>query len=279
MPFEFYKKSCELTAARKRFAVATVIRVEGSSSAAPGSKAIVEESGAFWGWVGGGCAEGTVRREAAQCLQSGRSRVITLDMRSETLGIGMPCGGLMEVFIEPALPRPRVLIVGHGRIAESIAAIAHEVNFAVAVDDPLATREGFPKADEIVTDDIDLSKCHIDHDSFVIIATQHKGDHLWLKKAIDKGAAYIALVASQHRSKLVLDYLMEKGVPAEDLERIWAPAGLDLGAASPEEIALSIVSQMVGICRGRTGDPAKSRSEFFGEQESKLITACEVSVA
>src|SRR5579871_6555039 len=113
MPFEFYRKSCELVDAKKRFAVATVIRVEGSSSALPGSKAIIEDDGAFSGWIGGGCAEGTVRREALQCIDNGCSRVITLDMRDEILGVGMPCGGMMEVYIEPVMPQPELLIVGH----------------------------------------------------------------------------------------------------------------------------------------------------------------------
>jgi xanthine dehydrogenase accessory factor len=261
MPFEFYKKSCELVAGKKRFAVATVIRVVGSSSALPGSKAIIEDDGAFSGWIGGGCAEGTVRREALQAIDSGCPRVITLDMRDEVLGVGMPCGGMMDVYIEPVLPRPELLIVGHGRIAEAIAAIAHQVNFSISVNDSLARREAFPDADVLVTDDIDLGKAHIDGSTFVVVATQHKGDHLWLQKAINKGAACIALVSSHHRARLVLDYLAANGVGLEDRERIWAPAGLDLGAKTPEEIALSVVSQMIAIYRGGSGAPAKLNCE------------------
>jgi len=274
MPFEFYKKSCELAAAKKRFAVATVVRVEGSSSAAPGSKAIIEDDGAFSGWIGGGCAEGTVRREALQSIDSGRPRTITLDMRDEVLGVGMPCGGLMEVYIEPVLPKPELLIVGHGRIAEAIAAIAHQVNFAVTVNDPLAAREAFPAAEVLVTDDIDLSSAKIDRSTFVVIATQHKGDHLWLQKAIAGGAAYIALVSSHHRAALVLDYMAASGIAPEEIDRVWAPAGLDLGAASPEEIALSIVSQMVAIRRGGSGAPAKFKpARSFGD-DAEVITEC-----
>ena len=181
----------------------------------------------------------------------------------------------MDVYIEPVLPQPELLIVGHGRIAETIAALAHEVNFSVTVNDPLADRESFPDADVLVADDIDLSAAKIDAKTFVVIATQHKGDHLWLQKAIDCGAAYIALVSSRHRAALVLDHMAAKGAEPEDLDRIWAPAGLDLGAASPEEIALSIVSQMVAIRRGGSGAPAKFRQDEFTEI-GRVITTCDI---
>jgi xanthine dehydrogenase accessory factor len=275
MSIEVLKKSSDLVAAKKRFAIATVVLVEGSSSARPGSKAIIDEEGSLTGWIGGGCAEGTVRREALQCIESGRPRMIKLDMTDELLGVGMPCGGVMDVFIEPVLPKPELLIVGHGRIAETVAALAHEVNFSITVNDPLANRETFPDADVLVADDIDLSAAKIDERTFVVIATQHKGDHLWLQKAIDGAAAYIALVSSRHRAALVLDYMAANGAAPEDLDRIWAPAGLDLGAASPEEIALSIVSQMVAIRRGGSGAPARFKEDVFAEI-GKVITTCDI---
>ena len=273
MSSEFFKKSSDLVAAKKRFAVATVVRVEGSSSAQPGSKAIIDDDGSLTGWVGGGCAEGTVRREALQSIDCGRPRMIRIDMTDEVLGVGMPCGGVMEVYIEPVLPKPELLIVGHGRIAETLATIAHQVNFAVTVNDPLAKPDLFPNA-EVVTGDMDLSTAKIDASTSVVIATQHKGDHLWLQKAIRGGAAYIALVSSRHRAALVLDYLAANSVAPEELDRIWAPAGLDLGAQTPEEIALSIVSQMVAIRRGGSAKAAKFKAENFDE-DVKLITECD----
>lgn len=271
-----FKKSSDLVAAKKRFALATVVHVEGSSSAQPGSKALIDDEGFLTGWIGGGCAEGTVRREALQCIDRGFPRMIRIDMTDEVLGVGMPCGGVMDVYIEPVLPKPELLIVGHGRIAETIAAIAHQVNFEVTVNDPLATRESFPDAEFLVTNDIDLSAAKIDASTSVVIATQHKGDHLWLQRAIKSGAAYIALISSRHRSALVLDYLAANGVAREELDRIWAPAGLDLGAKSPEEIALSIVSQMVAIRRGGSGMSAKFKDESVDEGV-KVITECEVT--
>jgi xanthine dehydrogenase accessory factor len=162
----------------------------------------------------------------------------------------MPCGGKMDVYIEPILPQPELLIVGHGRIAEVLANIAHLMNFSVTVNDPAADRESFPHADRLATADFDLTETPITSRTFVVIATLHKQDHVWLQKALEGDAAYVALIASRHRSKLVLDYLLATGVPPEKVEKVWAPAGLDLGAATPEEIALSIVSQMVALRRG-----------------------------
>src|SRR5258708_16431016 len=113
MSIEFFKKSSDLLAAKKRFAIATVVQVEGSSSARPGSKAIIDEEGSLTGWIGGGCAEGTVRREALQCIESGRPRMIKLAMTDELLGVGLPCGARTDFYIEPLFPHPRPPLLSH----------------------------------------------------------------------------------------------------------------------------------------------------------------------
>ena len=276
MSAEFYSKVAELAEKRKSFAVATIVRVEGSSSAKPGSKAIIDGHGKIIsGWVGGGCAESTVRNEALKCIELGRPELITLDMTDELIGVGMPCGGKMDVYIEPVLPQPELLIVGHGRIAETLATIAHLMNFSVTVNDPGADRVAFPQATRLITEDFDLSDTPIDSRTFVVVATLHKQDHLWLKKALDCNAAYISLIASRHRSRLVLDYLLATGIPAEKIERVWAPAGLDLGASTPEEIALSIVSQMVALRRGGSVKALKeSDSPSKAAATDKVIHQC-----
>ncbi|HXB74390.1 MAG TPA: XdhC family protein [Candidatus Acidoferrales bacterium] len=277
MSREFLRKSSELAAEGQPFAVATVVRVKGSSSARPGSKAIIDREGKLvMGWVGGGCAEGTVKREALECIARGRPRLITLDLTDEILGVGMPCGGVMDIYIDPVLPKPELLIVGHGRIAETLAALARLVSFSVTVDDPSADRNLFPDADRLLTDDLDLSAAPIDSRTFVVIATQHKGDHIWLQKAIEAGAAYIALISSHHRASMVLDYVAANGVAPEKLTRVWAPAGLDLGAATPEEIALSVVSQMVAVLRGGTGVPLKLKPAAGSDDERpRVVTECD----
>jgi xanthine dehydrogenase accessory factor len=246
-----YSKAAELASADSPFAVATVVRVEGSSSARRGSKAIIDSGGKLvTGWVGGGCAESAVRSEALKCIETEKPLMITIDMSDEQLGVGMPCGGTMDIFIEPVLPKPGLLIVGHGRIAETLATLGHLMGFAITVNDPAAERASFPNTEKIVTEDFDLTETPIGPRTWVVIATQHKRDHLWLQKALEGNAAYIALIASRHRSALVLDYLRVAGISEEKIAAVHAPAGLYLGAATPEEIALSVISQMVALRRG-----------------------------
>src|SRR6478735_1806662 len=251
MSDSLYSKAAELAAQRKPFAIATVVRVEGSSSARRGSKALINSQGdILMGWVGGGCAESAVRSEAIRCIHSEKPELITLDMQDEILGVGMPCGGMMDVYIEPVLPQPELIIAGHGRIAETLARLGHLMNFSVTVHDPSATKENFPEAQHIINKDFSLGEISFGPATYVVIATLHKNDHLWLQRALEGEAAYVALIASAHRSRLVLDYLLAEGIAAEKVERVWAPAGLDLGAANPEEIALSIMCQIVALRRG-----------------------------
>jgi xanthine dehydrogenase accessory factor len=248
---ELHSKAADLANRGLPFAIATVVRVEGSSSARCGAKALIDSEGRMLlGWVGGGCAESAVRSEAQESLEMGTPRLITVDMTDEVLGVGMPCGGTMDIFIEPVLPEPELLILGHGRIAETLAVLGHLMGFSITVNDPAAEPTAFPQARRLVTEDFDLTETPIGPKTFVVIATQHKRDHLWLEKALRSEAAYIALIASHHRAKLVLDYLRTAGIDEEKIATVYAPAGLHLKASTPEEIALSVVSQMVAVRRG-----------------------------
>lgn len=277
MSSDLYSKAAEISAQRQPFAIATVVRAQGSSSAKQGSKAIIDAQGKMvMGWVGGGCAESAVRAEALKCIEQERPQFITLDMQDELLGVGMPCGGVMDVYIEPVLPKPELLIVGHGRIAEALASLGTLMSLSVTVNDPAAEKQSFPTADRLIQEDFDLSESIIHSRTFVVIATLHKNDHVWLQKALENDAAYVALIASAHRARLVLDYLLVAGVPAEKVERVWAPAGLDLGAATPEEIALSIMSQIVAIRRGGSARALKLGREVEAETTAdKVIQKCD----
>jgi xanthine dehydrogenase accessory factor len=279
---DLYAKAAELTTQGKTFAVATVIRVEGSSSARRGSKALIDAQGKLvFGWVGGGCAESAVRNEALRSMEVRQPLVITLDMTDELLGVGMPCGGKMEVYIEPVLPQPDLLIAGHGRIAEALATFAQLLGFRIIVNDPGADQTSFPQAEQVIAEDFDLVQTPIGSNTYVVIATQHKNDHLWLQRALQGEAAYVALIASRHRAKLVLDYLAAEGMPEDKIARIFAPAGLDLGAATPEEIALSIVSQIVALRRGGSRRALHLTELDMRESDvsEKVITQCDLRTA
>ena len=277
---DFFSKAAELSSRREAFAVATIVRTQGSSSAKPGSKALIDSRGKIlMGWVGGGCAESAVRSEALRCIQTEKPVLITLNMLDEVLGVGMPCGGMMDVYIEPVVPKPELLIAGHGRIAQTLASLGQLMNFSVTVNDPSADREAFPEADRLVNRDFNLTETPISAATFVVIATLHKNDHLWLQRALQSEAAYIALIASPHRARLVLDYLHAEGVPKEKLDRVWAPAGLDFGSATPEEIALSVIGQIVSLRRGGSGKAMKDvkltdRSAAADDPSAPVIRQC-----
>jgi xanthine dehydrogenase accessory factor len=283
MFFDLYSAAAQLAIQRTPFAMATVILVKGSSSARRGSKAIIDQRGRLLaGWVGGGCAESAVRSEALKSLETGMPRIITVDMSDEQLGIGMPCGGTMDIFIEPILPQPELLIVGHGRIAEMLALLGQMMGFAITINDPSADAITFPNAKKIITEDFDLTETSIGPETFVVIATQHKRDHLWLQKALEGNAAYTALIASRHRAALVLDYLRTAGFAEEKIATVYAPAGLNLGAATPEEIALSIISQMVALRRGATIGTIETEEAANRRQSSAVdavIRQCEADIA
>ena len=159
----------------------------------------------------------------------------------------------MEVYVEPYLPRPELMIVGHGRIAEVLAQLAHTVHFSITVNDSGADREAFPMADRLITSDPDFSQMKVGPQTYVVVVTQHKGDQHSIKKALEGQGPYIGLVASAKRAKLVFEYLLDEGIAPEELKRVHSPAGLDFSAMTPEEIALSIVGQMVTIRRGGSG--------------------------
>ncbi len=255
---EFTRRLSALVEAGEPCAVATIVEVEGSASARPGAKAILDRSGrVVFGWVGGGCAETAVRDEALRAMAEGRGRTIRLDLDDEVLGVGMPCGGHMMVFVEPYMAQPRLLVLGHGKIAETVAALGKLVEFHVTVNDPLATPEAFPGADVRITDDPDYAKVECDADSFVVITTQHRSDYEALSHVLRQRPAYVGLVASAKRSALLFERLHEDGFPVELLRHVSAPSGLDLGSETPQEIALSIFAEVLQRRRGgeSTGRP------------------------
>ena len=241
------------------YALATVVEASGSTSAKPGAKALLTEVGAtLTGWVGGGCAEAAVRQAGLECLRNGMPKVVELDLDDEVLGTGMPCGGSMRVYVEPYVPPATLWVLGHGAVAECLCQSGASLGFRVVVSEPSATDPArFPDTAEIITDDYGYERLLPTAGDFVVIATQHKGDHLSAVLALRSPARYVAVIASSKRAGLVRDFLFEQGFSADDLAKLHAPAGLDLGAETPEEIALSVLSEVVMHRRGATGWPMR----------------------
>ncbi|MFA5984035.1 MAG: XdhC family protein [Methylococcaceae bacterium] len=246
----------ELRKARQPYVLATVVEILGSSSAKPAAKALIDRSGnIIAGWVGGGCAQSMVSEAALTCLETGEPQVIEIDLNDEVFGAGMPCGGSMRVYIEPMLPNPVLWLMGFGRIVESLSEFAAHLGFEVIVNDPQAKAERFLTARSVISDDCRYQQLWPQPGDFVVVASHHKGDYESLTRALQSEALYIALVSSHKRAQLVLKRLAQEGYSETSLARVRAPAGLDLGAKLPEEIALSIISEMVLVRRGGCGHP------------------------
>jgi xanthine dehydrogenase accessory factor len=254
----------EMRAKHEPFAVATVVETEGSSSAKTGAKAVIDHDGhVVAGWVGGGCAESTTCHTALECIKTGQTTVIDIDLNDEVLGAGMPCGGSMRVYVEPVLPKPTLWIMGHGRVAECLCQLGDLMGLNVVVNDPMVNRSHYPAAAQLINDDMDYSQLAPAADDYVVIATQHKGDHQSMRRALSSQAGYIALIASRKRSRLVLDYLRQEGFDETAMARVMAPAGIDIGARTPEEIALSVMTEIV--MKRHAGSGAHMRDSLMRE--------------
>lgn len=260
MAEDLFERAMRLRRARRPHVIATVTETQGSTSAKPGSKTLIDETGRLLcGWIGGGCAEAMVRENALECLNKGEVRVIEVLMEDEAEGTGMPCGGRMKVLIEPWRPAPTLWLLGHGRLVDCLARLGLMMGFDVTVHDPAA--DEVPEGTRLITDDLDYRRLTPAPADFVVIATQHKGDYRSLQRALKTEARYVALIASRYRARLVRRALVDEGLPAKSLRRLRSPAGLDLGAATPEEIALSVMAEITACRRGGTARMLSDASE------------------
>jgi len=226
------------------FALATVVWREGPSSGKQGSRAIITASGELSGWIGGACAEPVVIREARQAIADGKPRLLLLGT-AERFGGAVQDGmtvvpiscqgeGALEVYIEPVLPAPHLVIVGGSPMANVLARLARALDWAVDL---------VPGADFTT----DYAAGNVSQRSMVVIATQGHGDEDMIGRAITARPAYLGLVGSRKRGAAVLGYLAERGLPRADLDRVHVPAGLDLGRTSHEEMAVAIIAELVQL--------------------------------
>jgi len=246
---------------RQPYAVATVVRAEAPTSAKPGDKAVILPDGTLTGWIGGSCAHDIVVQNALEVLEEGKPRLLNLasetpDSRPGIVGVPMQCysGGALDIFIEPHLPSARLVIVGSEPVARALARIGKAMRFHVTVVDPAATAASIPDAD-VVMNELRLPA----ESAYVVVATHGRNDEEALEQASRTRASYIALVASAKRAAVVLQILRDRGV---NVDGVHAPAGLDIGAKGAEEIALSILAEIVQERRAfRTPVIAPAREE------------------
>lgn len=257
------------------FATAVVVRSERPTSAGPGDRAIITADGVLHGWIGGSCAQPTVVRAALDAIRDGRCRLVRLspDPGAEALPPGyeevpMTCfsGGTLDVHIEPQAPQPRLLIVGDLPVARALAHLGKALSYHVlAVVEPGA-EEAMAHADRVRTD-VDAIAEWATPWTYVVVATHGHDDEGALARALTSEAPYVALVASRRRASAVAEGLRAEGLPSAAVDRLRSPAGLDIGARRGDEIALSILAEIVRERRNAVSQLMDTKSEVESETE------------
>lgn len=254
-----FKEALKLENNEKPYAIATIIRVEGSSSGKVGDKEIFDEKGQrIMGYIGGGCIENRVSDTAIETLIDGIPQVVEIDLDSDTIAMGIPCGGNMSVIVEPQMIDSVILIRGEGRIVEVFCSMAKLLNFKLIVHTSKSNEELYPDADKIITEGLKVED--IDEKiNYFILATHQGNDDKIALGAIRKGIPYVGVIASQKKANLIKEYLLDNNVSESEIKNLHSPIGLDLNAITPEQIALSIISEIVMLENRATGKQMKDK--------------------
>ena len=249
---EFLRKASELRAADCTFAVAIVVKYQPPVSGKPGDKAIIQSDGKVWGWIGGGCVQPSVIQEALQAMKEGSPRIVHIapsagsEPEIGSVNYAMSChgGGALDVYIEPVLPKSWILIFGRSPAAQSLSKLGKAVGYGIGVVSHGAAREQFPDAD-LIAKEITSGQVHGGSETFIVVATQGEHDEEALEQALRTDARYISFIASHAKAQKVIGFLGEKGASPQMLGRIKAPAGLSIGTSSSQEIAVSIIAEII----------------------------------
>ncbi|MCB1754001.1 MAG: XdhC family protein [Gammaproteobacteria bacterium] len=267
------ERAAILQAAGTPFAMVTVVRCESPTSAKPGAKALVDAEGNIDGWIGGGCAQPAVIEAVGQALKDGQPRLIRItpdadaEVQDGVKPVVMAChsGGTLDIFIDPVIPRPTLLVIGASPAAQSLVALACRTGFTVSAAFPAADKEMFPDALEVF-DSLDDEGLRKAAPAFVVVATQGKYDEAGLEAALATTAPCIAFIASERKAGKLRIYLLERGYEPARVEAIIAPAGMDIGAINAEEIALSVLADLVR--RMRTDDQYSRACNIEGAESA-----------
>ncbi len=264
---DIFKEAAALKEKNVPFALATIVSAKGSTPRTS-AKMIVIDGENIRGTIGGGLAEAYVIKEASRCIESGQSKMVTytLDNGSGETSIAMNCGGEMEIFIEVIGAQPVLMIVGGGHVGKSLAELAGKVHFNIIVVEnrpEFISKERFPMAKALYsgnTIEEALKKAPVDRNTFIVIATGSVDEEA-LRTVVNSDAAYIGLLSSKRKSAVIINTLRSEGVDEKKLEAVYAPVGLDLKAETPEEIAFSILAEIVKIQKGAHAKHLKKRTD------------------
>lgn len=252
---DLFEEIVRMRRAGRRGALATIVHTNGSIPSYESSRMLVREDGSILGTIGGGCVEADVWAAAKQVMTSESPKKLVFQLNNEaSYDNGLICGGTVEIFVEPILPQPVLYIFGAGHVSTAVAQAAHAVGFGIGIIDDreaFANSRRFPMAQEIFTSyDDAFEKLQPGPSSYLVIVTRgHKDDMRVLAWAVRTRARYVGMIGSKRKVLNVYKALEKEGYRMQEFERVYAPMGLDIGALSPEEIALSIVSELVAIRR------------------------------
>jgi len=254
---DIYEEIVRLRQQGRRGAVATIVNVRGSIPSFETAKMLVRDDGSIAGTVGGGCVEAEVWQAAREVMESEKPRTVTFNLnQNPKYDTGLVCGGTLDIFIEPVLPPAALYIFGAGHVALNLYRTARNAGFDVTVIDDretYASRERFPEAKELIAEDYDRAMARLapNETSYLVIVTRgHKDDMRVLRWAVQTRARYIGMIGSKRKTITIFRELVNQGLPEERFERVHAPVGLDIGAITPEEIAVAITAELIAVRRG-----------------------------
>jgi len=256
---DIYEQIVELRRQGRRGAIATIVNVRGSIPSFRTAKMLVRDDGSIAGTIGGGCVEAEVWQAAREVMESEKPRMLTFDLNQDPkYDTGLVCGGTLEVFIEPVLPPAVLYIFGAGHVGTNLCQAAANAGFDVIIADDrssYATRERFPAAREVHAMDFDeaTKKLEPNEAAYIVIVTRgHRDDMRVLRWAVQTQARYVGMIGSRRKVIEIFKNLQNEGLPAHLFDRVHAPIGLDIGAVTPEEIAVSITAELIAVRRQAT---------------------------
>ena len=248
----FIDKINEFKSSGEAYALAIIVRRKIPSSGKPGDKAIITADGHIHGWIGGGCTRGIVLKEALLSIKERKPRFVSIspnktagtDEHTKIYAMTCQSGGEVEVYIEPVLPQPQLVIFGTSHIAKSLAKVAKAIDYRVDVVMSSADKNVFPEVDSVIgIKDLDINQ--FTSSAYIVVCTQGEGDAEALQKALSIGSSYLSFVASRKKANAIFTEVREMGANFDQLKKIKTPAGLDIGAKIPDEVAISIIAEII----------------------------------
>jgi xanthine dehydrogenase accessory factor len=253
---DIYEEIVKLRQQGRRGAVATIVNVRGSIPSFKTAKMLVRDDGSIVGTIGGGCVEAEIWQAAREVMESEKPRTLTFNLNQDPkYDTGLVCGGTLDIFVEPLLPPSSLYIFGAGHVSVNLYRIARSTGFDVTVVDDretYANRERFPDAKEVIAEDFDkvMARLGPSESAYIVIVTRgHRDDMRILRWAVQTPARYIGMIGSRRKTITIFQELTKEGLAPELFEKVHAPVGLDIGAITPEEIAVAITAELIAVRR------------------------------